>query len=225
MNIEGFGTKLVDQLVDLNMVKTPADLYTLTAEQLAELEHLGEKSAQKLVAALNKSKDTTYPRFLYSLGIADVGEATALALANDFGSLDELLAADEERLQEVPDVGPVVAANIRAFFHERHNVEVIEKLLASGVHWPAIERRSKDDLPLAGKTFVITGTLNSMTRDEAKARLQSLGAKVSGAVSKNTSYLVVGESAGSKADRAAELNVPILTEEFLQKLLAGSAQE
>ncbi len=225
MNIEGFGPKLVDQLVDLNIVKTPADLYSLTAEQLAELEHLGDKSAQKLMAALDKSKDTTYPRFLYSLGIADVGEATASALASDFGSLDELLAADDERLQQVADVGPIVAANIRAFFHEHHNLEVIDKLRAAGVHWPAVERTRKDELRLAGKTFVITGTLTSMTRDEAKARLQALGAKVAGSVSKNTTFVVVGDSAGTKAQKARELDLPTLTETNFLHLLNQSGAE
>jgi DNA ligase (NAD+) len=224
MNIEGFGPKLVDQLVDLDIVKTPADLYSLTAEQLEKLEHLGEKSAHKLVTALEKSKSTTYPRFLYSLGIADVGEATALALANDFGSLDELLAADDERLQQVPDIGPVVAANIRAFFHERHNLDVIEKLVAAGVQWLTGERRGRRELPLAGKTFVITGTLTGMTRDEAKARLQAMGAKVAGTVSKKTSYVVVGESAGSKAGRAGELGVPTLSEASFLEMLGSFVQ-
>jgi DNA ligase (NAD+) len=221
MNIEGFGPKLVDQLVDLNIVKTPADLFSLTAEQLAELEHLGEKSAQKLVAALDKSKNTTYPRFLYSLGIADVGEATALALANDFSSLDELLAADEERLQQVPDVGPIVAANIRAFFHEPHNLEVIDKLRAAGVQWPVVDQGAKRELPLAGKTFVITGTLTSMTRDEAKARLQALGAKVAGSVSKRTDVLVVGANAGSKLSDALAHGVVTWSETDLSSFLRG----
>jgi DNA ligase (NAD+) len=219
MDIEGFGPKLVDQLIELGLVKTPADLYKLNAEQLSDLEHMGEKSAQNLVAALDKSKTTTYPRFLYALGIADVGEATALALANDFGSLEDLLAADEERLQEVPDVGPVVAANIRAFFHERHNVEVIEELLAAGVRWPAIKRIARSELPLAGKTFVITGTLTGLTRDEAKARLQALGAKVAGSVSKHTTYVIIGENPGTKAGRAQELSVPTLQEPAFIDLL------
>jgi DNA ligase (NAD+) len=177
------------------------------------------------MAALDKSKDTTYPRFLYSLGIADVGEATALALANDFGSLDELLAADEERLQQVPDVGPIVAANIRAFFHERHNLDVIEKLRASGARWPAVERRPKHELPLAGKTFVITGTLTSMTRDDAKARLRALGAKVAGGVSKNTSFVIVGDNAGTKAQQARELHIATLTELNFLSLLNKSGAE
>ena len=219
MDIEGFGPKLVDQLIDLGLVKTPADLYRLNVEQLAELEHMGEKSADNLVAALEKSKATTYQRFLYALGIAEVGEATALALANDFGSLEELLAADDERLQEVPDIGPVVAANIRAFFHEKHNVKVIEELRAAGVHWPSTKRAAKSDLPLTGKTFVITGTLASMTRDEAKARLQALGAKVVGSVSRKTSYVIMGDSPGTKAQRARDLDVPILQETGLLALL------
>jgi DNA ligase (NAD+) len=216
LNIDGFGTKLVDQLVDGDIVKTPADLYELTAEQLADLERLGEKSAQKLMAAIEKSKDTTYARFLYGLGIGNVGEATALALANEFSSLDDLLEADEERLQQVSDVGPVVAAAIHAFFHERHNVDVIKALRAAGVRWPASARKAVRDSPLRGKTFVITGTLESMTRDEAKARLQALGAKVSGSVSKKTAALIVGAEPGSKLQTARSLNVETWSEAKLR---------
>ncbi|HVY66906.1 MAG TPA: NAD-dependent DNA ligase LigA [Gammaproteobacteria bacterium] len=219
LNIEGFGPKLVDQLVDGGLVETPADLYALTQEQLAELEHLGEKSASKLLAALAKSKDTTYARFLYALGIADVGEATALALANDFESLEELISADEERLQRVPDIGPIVAANIRAFFRERHNLDVIHKLRAAGVDWPATKRTRRENLPLLGKTFVITGTLSSMTRDEAKARLQALGAKVAGSVSKKTDVVVAGIDAGSKLDKALSLAIPTWPEAKLLEVL------
>jgi DNA ligase (NAD+) len=218
MNIEGFGTKLVDQLIDKGIVKTPADLYRLTAEQLAELERLGEKSAQKLVAAVEKSKKTTYARFLYGLGIGNVGEATALALATEFGDLKELLAADEERLQQVPDIGPVVAAAVHAFFHEPHNVQVIDALLAAGIHWPAARPKSRD-LPLRGKTFVITGTLQTMTREEAKARLQALGAKVAGSVSKKTTAVVVGTDPGSKLQAALSLNVETWSEEQLRSSL------
>jgi DNA ligase (NAD+) len=218
LNIEGFGAKLVDQLVDLGIVQTPADLYSLTAEQLAELDRLGEKSAQKLIAAVEKSKQTTYARFLYGLGIGNVGEATALALATEFGTLEELLAADEERLLEVPDVGPVVAAAIHAFFHEPHNVDVIRALLRAGIRWPAVAPRPRD-LPLRGKTFVITGTLQSMTRDDAKARLQALGAKVAGSVSKNTTALIVGADPGSKLQAAQSLNVEIWSEEQLRSSL------
>jgi DNA ligase (NAD+) len=215
LNIEGFGEKLVDQLVEQGLVKTPADLYRLTAEQLAELERLGEKSAQKRVAALEKSKQTTYARFLYGLGIGNVGEATALALANEFGTLEDLLAADEERLQEVPDIGPVVASAIHAFFHEPHNIEVIKALLAAGIRWPSAAPKSRD-LPLRGKTFVITGSLQSMTRDEAKARLQALGAKVAGSVSKKTTALIVGADPGSKLQAAQSLDVEVWTEDQLR---------
>jgi DNA ligase (NAD+) len=218
LNIEGFGEKLVDQLVDKNLVETPADLYHLTIEQLAELERLGEKSAQKLASAVEKSKETTYARFLYGLGIGNVGEATALALANEFGTLDELLSADEERLQQVPDIGPIVAKAIRAFLHEPHNVEVIQALLAAGIHWPKLSPKSRD-LPLRGKTFVITGSLQTMTRDEAKARLQALGAKVSGSVSKKTTALIVGSDPGSKLQNAQALNVEIWSEDQLRSAI------
>jgi DNA ligase (NAD+) len=218
LNIEGLGSKVIDQLVDEEIVETPADLYALTADQLADLERLGEKSAQKLVAAIEKSKDTTYARFLYGLGIGNVGEATALALANEFGSLSELVAADEERLQQVPDVGPIVATAIHAFFRERHNLDVIEALQARGVRWPPPVAKSREQ-PLLGKTFVITGSLKTMNRDEAKARLQGLGAKVAGSVSKKTTALIVGAEAGSKLQAAQDLNVEIWSEEQLRSLL------
>ena len=218
LNIEGLGTKLIDQLVDTGIVKTPADLYKLRVEQLAELERLGEKSAQKLVAAIEKSKDTTYARFLHGLGIGNVGEATALALANEFGAIEELLAADDERLQQVPDVGPVVAAAIYAFLHEPHNIDVIQALIAAGIRWPATVAKSREQ-PLRGKTFVITGTLETMTRDEAKSRLQAMGAKVAGSVSKKTTAVVAGTDPGSKLQAAQSLNVEIWSEEQLRSLL------
>jgi DNA ligase (NAD+) len=221
LNIEGFGEKLVDQLVDKALVETPADLYRLTVEQLADLERLGEKSAQKLASAVEKSKETTYARFLYGLGIGNVGEATALALANEFGTLEDLLAADEERLQQVPDIGPIVAKAIRAFLHEPHNVAVIQALLAAGIRWPKAPPKSRD-LPLRGKTFVITGSLQTMTRDEAKARLQALGAKVSGSVSKKTTALIVGSEPGSKLQNAQALNVDIWSEDQLRSALGES---
>jgi DNA ligase (NAD+) len=221
LNIEGLGEKLIDQLVEQGIVKTPADLYALTVDQLAELERMGEKSAQKLIAAISKSKNTTYARFLYGLGIANVGEATALALANDFATLAELRAADEERLQQVPDIGPVVASAIHAFFHEPHNRKVIDDLLAAQIVWAAVPTKSRDQ-PLRGKTFVITGTLQTMTRDEAKARLQALGAKVSGSVSKKTTALIVGADAGSKLQAAESLNVEIWSEEQLRSVLGES---
>jgi DNA ligase (NAD+) len=180
---------------------------------------MGEKSAQKLVAALEKSKETTLPRFLYALGIREVGEATALALANDFASLADLIEADEERLEHVPDVGPIVASRVRSFLAEPHNREVITKLQAKGVRWPAPIRKTSQDLPLSGKTVVLTGTLSSMSREEAKARLIALGAKVSGSVSKKTHLVIAGESAGSKADRARELGIVVLGEADLLAMI------
>jgi DNA ligase (NAD+) len=214
LNIEGFGEKLIDQLVDNGMIKTAADLFGLRAETLAELERLGEKSANKLIAAVEKSKETSYARFLYALGIGNVGEATAAALANELRTLDDLLEADEERLQQVPDVGPVVATAIHAFFRQPHNLEVIQALREAGVRWPApAARRAREQQPLLGKTFVITGTLSTMTRDEAKARLEALGAKVSGSVSKKTTALIVGADAGSKLKNAESLGVPTWSED------------
>lgn len=224
LNIEGLGEKVIDQLIEQGSVETPADLYNLTIEQLAALDRMGEKSASKLVAAIDKSKATTLPRFLYALGISEVGEATALALANEFGTLEPLLEADERRLQEVPDVGPVVASSIHAFFKEPHNREVIEKLRLAGIHWPAIVPRPKTELPLAGRTFVITGTLGSMTRDEAKAQLQALGAKVAGSVSKKTDAVIVGTDAGSKAAKAEELGIRIISEVEFRDLVGATSE-
>jgi DNA ligase (NAD+) len=219
LNIEGLGEKLVDQLVDRGLVKTAADLYRLKAEQVAELEHMGEKSAQNVMTQLEKSKETTLARFLYALGIADVGEATAHALANDFGTLEDLLGANEERLQQVPDVGPVIAASIRAFFHEPHNRKVIDQLRKAGVRWPRVVSNPREALPLFGKTFVLTGTLSKMTRDEAKRALEARGAKVASSVSKKTTYVVAGENPGSKLDSARKHRVTILTEQDLATLL------
>jgi DNA ligase (NAD+) len=220
LDIEGLGTKLIDQLVDSEQVHTPADLFKLDVKQLTDLERMGEKSATKLVEAMTASKTTTLSRFLYALGIRDVGEATAAALASHFGELDPLLEATEEAIQEVADVGPVVAAHVRHFFQQKHNLEVIEELRKQGVKWPAQKRRSTENAgALSGKTFVITGTLDSMSRDEAGDRITALGGKVSGSVSKKTSYVVVGAEPGSKAQKAQELNVPILDEKGLLKLL------
>jgi DNA ligase (NAD+) len=220
LNIEGFGEKLIDQLVDNGMIKTAADLFRLSANDLADLERLGEKSASKLVTAVEKSKQTTYARFLYALGIGNVGEATAAALANELRTLDDLLEADEERLQQVPDVGPIVAAAIHAFFRQPHNLEVIEALRDAGVRWPApAARPAREQQPLLGKTFVITGTLGTMTRDEAKARLEALGAKVSGSVSKKTTALIVGADPGSKLNTASSLGVPTWSEDELRASL------
>ncbi|WJW76531.1 NAD-dependent DNA ligase LigA [Thiohalobacter sp. IOR34] len=217
MDIEGLGDKLVEQLVDKGLVHDVADLYSLTVEQLAGLERMGEKSARNLIAALEKSKQTRFERFLYALGIREVGEATARTLAQHFGDLDALMQADVETLEALPDIGPVVAQHIVNFFAEEHNREVIRKLLAAGVRWPKPKRARHQ--PLAGQSFVLTGALQSMTRDEAKARLEALGARVSGSVSKKTSYVVVGEAPGSKLARARELGVSVLDEpQFLDLL-------
>jgi DNA ligase (NAD+) len=221
MDIEGLGDKLVEQLVEQGLVENVADLYGLTLEQLAGLERMGAKSAENLLNALDKSKVTTLARFLFALGIREVGEATAQALAQHFGELDAIAGADGEALQAVPDIGPVVAQQVAAFFHEHHNREVIRKLQAAGVRWPKLERRAVSS-PLAGKTFVLTGTLSAMTRDEAKQRLQALGAKVTGSVSAKTDYVVAGDEPGSKLDKARSLNVKVLDErQFLELLDDG----
>lgn len=218
MNIDGLGDKLVAQLVETGLVKTVADLYHLTREQLITLERMGEKSAQNLLTAIEKSKHTTLPRFLYALGINQVGEVTAKQLARHFGDLEPLMQAHPEELQNVADVGPIVADSIHHFFHQPHNREVIAALIKAGIHWPQ-EKISRAHTPLAGKTFVLTGTLDSLSRDEAKARIEALGGKVSGSVSGKTSYVVVGAEAGSKADKARELGVAMLSErEFLALL-------
>ncbi len=219
MDIEGLGDKLVEQLVDSGLVHDPADLYTLTETQLCGLERMAEKSARNILLALDKSRETSLARFIYALGIHNVGETTAQILAQYFGSLQQLMAADEESLQSVPDVGPVVAHSIVTFFSQSHNREVIDKLIAAGLHWPDVEIKTEDALPLKGKTFVLTGTFSSMSRNEAKAALQALGAKVSGSVSKKTDYVVVGENPGSKAIKAGQLGVEILTEARLLQLL------
>jgi DNA ligase (NAD+) len=218
MDIEGFGEKLVDQLIDHGIVRTVADIYDLDSARLMELERMGEKSAENLIAALQASKETTFQRFLYALGIREVGEATALALANHFTTLDALLAADEAQLQAVPDIGPVVAHSIHAFFQEQHNKTVIDTLLARGIHWPTPVRASSSQAPLSGKTVVITGTLATMSRDEAKARLIALGAKVSGSVSKKTDFVIVGEDPGSKLEKARELQISVLSEDEVLQL-------
>lgn len=221
MDIDGLGDKLIEQFVEADLLHNPADIFHLHAhrEALAEWEGLGEKSVQKLMEAIEKSKQTTLPRFLFALGIREVGESTARQLAQYFGSLEKLLEASKETLQEVPDVGPVVAARIRDFVSEPHNHKVIEDLRAAGVHWPDLEGRGDGPRPFEGMTFVLTGTLDSMTRDEAKERIMTLGGKVTGSVSKKTTYVVAGESPGSKRDKAESLGVEILEEAELLKLL------
>lgn len=217
MDIEGLGDKLVEQLVDNNLITNVADIYHLKQSELENLERMGEKSAENLLEQIEKSKQTTLARFLYALGIREVGEATAKLLANQFRTLEALQAATEEELQAVPDIGPVVAAHIAHFFQETHNKKVISKLLAAGIHWPAVTEAKHQ--PLAGKTFVITGTLNKFSREEAKEQLERLGAKVAGSVSAKTSYVVVGADPGSKYDKARALGVAILDEDGLLEML------
>ena len=217
MDIEGLGDKLVEQLVTSGLVNNVADLYNLSVEQLANLERMGKKSAENLVHALEKSRQTTLSRFLYSLGIREVGEATARELANYFGSLPAIQKASITELEAVSDIGPVVAQHIHAFFSEKHNKQVIQDLIGAKVRWPDVKKTGK--LPLAGKTFVITGTLTGMTREEAKEKLQALGAKVSGSVSGKTDYLVCGTEPGSKLVKANKLNVRVLEEKDFLALL------
>ena len=221
MDIEGFGDKLVEQLVERDWIKSPADIYALTREQLAGLERMGEKSAGNLIDAVEKSKHTTLPRLLYALGIPQVGEATALALAQNFGNLDSLLQADAARIQQVPDVGPIVAALVAAFVAAPEHRKVLKRLQELGVTWPDVEPLPTvaGDDTLVGQTFVVTGTLESMSRDEAQEALIALGAKVSKSVSKKTSYVVVGAEPGSKAQKAEELGVPTLDEKGFLALL------
>ncbi|CAM3653566.1 NAD-dependent DNA ligase LigA [Paracidovorax anthurii] len=221
MDIEGLGDKLVDQLVEGNVVRTLPDLYRLGLVALAALDRMAEKSAQNVLAALEKSKRTTLPRFLFGLGIRHVGEATAKDLARHFGSLDPIMDASVEQLLEVNDVGPIVAEAIRTFFDQPHNREVVEQLRACGVAWEEGPPAERATLPLAGKTIVLTGTLPTLGREEAKERLEAAGAKVAGSVSKKTSYVVAGEEAGSKLVKAQELGIPVLDEEGLLALLQG----
>ncbi len=218
LDIEGLGDKLVDQLVERKLIDHVADIYSLDVEALSGLERMGPKSAENLRAAIDASRSTTLARFIYALGIRDVGEATALNLARHFGDLPALRAATLEQLLQVDDVGPVVAERIHKFFAQPHNLEVIDRLIELGVHWPIEE--PAEQAPLIGQTWVLTGTLEQLTRDEAKARLQALGAKVAGSVSAKTTQVVAGPGAGSKLDRATELGVPVMDEDAFIKRLA-----
>lgn len=222
MDIEGLGEQLIEQLVDRGLVTTPADFYKLGLIALAELDRMAEKSAQNVLDALAHSKSTTLPRFIYALGIRHVGESTAKTLARHFGTLDALMAASEEEMLAVEDVGPVVAQSILGFFHDPLNRELIAQLRAAGVHWDesVVER---DAQPLTGKTFVLTGTLPNLKRDEAQALIEAAGGKVSGSVSKKTSYVVAGEEAGSKLVKAESLGIPVLDEEAFLQLLENPA--
>ena len=219
MDIDGLGEKIIDQLVDKNLVRDPGDLYLLTAVQLAELDRLGEKSARNLTDALERSKTTTLPRLIAALGIRHVGEATARQLAEYLGDLDHIMQAEEEALQDVPDIGPEVARSLAAFFGQERNRAVVKKLLDAGVHFPQVEARPTGSLH--GQTFVLTGSLASLTRPEAKQRLEALGAKVTSGVSKKTDYVVAGTDPGSKRDKAEKLGVPILSEAELLEKLSG----
>jgi DNA ligase (NAD+) len=219
LDIDGLGDKLVEQLVDDGLVHTPADLFGLTLDTLQGLERMGRKSAENLLAALERARHTTLERFIYALGIRHVGESTARDQAKHFGSLDALMRADEQQLLEVADVGPVVAASIAHFFAEPHNRKVIEALRKAGVTWPEGPKARAPAGKLAGTTWVLTGTLPHWTRDEAKERIEAAGGKVAGSVSSKTDYVVAGEAAGSKLDKARALGVKIIDEAALKKLL------
>jgi DNA ligase (NAD+) len=220
MDIDGLGAKLIEQFVEEDRIKNPSDIYHLTKEELAERERMGEKSAENLIGSIEKSKSTTLPRFLFALGIREVGEATAVSVASYFGNLPAIIEAETEKLVAVPDVGPVVAKRIRDFLDEDHNLEVMAKLQASGVHWADTEpMQVAEDGQLTGKTFVITGTLSGMTRDQAKDLIVKEGGKVTGSVSRKTSYLLAGDNAGSKLSKAQSLEVEVIDLDGLRNLL------
>jgi len=221
LDVEGLGQKLVDQLVTQDLIHNPADLFRLTVDQLSGLERMGQKSAENLVISLQKSRGTTLPRFLFALGIPEVGEATARSLAHHFGELDPILITTVEELQQVEDVGPIVANHIATFFQQPHNREVVQQLRDEGVHWEPVEQHSPVQQPLLGHNYVVTGTLSQMKRTEVKEQLQALGAKVTGSVSGKTTALICGADPGSKRTKAASLGVPIMDEEALLLLLSA----
>ncbi|PKO63481.1 MAG: DNA ligase, partial [Betaproteobacteria bacterium HGW-Betaproteobacteria-17] len=221
MDIEGLGDKLVDQLVDRGLVNTPADVYGLSLETLAGLDRMAEKSAANLLAAIEASKATTLARFIFALGIRNVGETTAKDLAKHFGALDTLIAATEAELLAVRDVGPIVAQSIIQFFAEPHNLDVVNKLRGAGVHWDESTSMQQSTGILAGKTLVLTGALPTLTREAAKEMIEAAGGKVAGSVSKKTDYVVAGLDAGSKLTKAQALGVTLLDEAGLQALLAS----
>jgi DNA ligase (NAD+) len=219
MDIEGLGDQLIEQLVDRDIIHTAADLYKLGLVKLAALDRMADKSAQNVMSALEKSKSTTLGRFVYALGIRHVGEATAKELAAHFGNIDGLMQASEEQLLEVADIGPVVARSLLAFFADPLNRELVEQLRAAGIHWPENLPAVGGSKFLLGKTFVLTGSLPTLTRDAAAAMIEAAGGKVTGSVSKKTSYVVAGAEAGSKLTKAEELNIPILDEDGFRTLL------
>ncbi|MBQ4834545.1 NAD-dependent DNA ligase LigA [Pseudoalteromonas sp. MMG010] len=221
LDIDGLGDKIVDQLVDRELIKTPADLFILKQGHFESLERMGPKSAKNLVHALEDAKATTLAKFIYSLGIREVGEATAQNLANYFLTLDKIISANTDSLIQVSDVGDIVANHVRGFFTEQHNIDVVNALIEQGIHWPDINVATTEEQPLAGLTYVLTGTLNTLNRNDAKARLQNLGAKVSGSVSAKTDALVAGEKAGSKLTKAQDLGIEVLTEQQLIDLFVA----
>jgi len=219
MDIDGLGDKLVEQLVNAGLIRNVSDIYHLQTKQLLKLERMAEKSAANLINAIEKSKQTTLPRFLYALGIPQVGETTALTLASNFTDIDSIRSASIEDLQSLDDIGPVVALDVSTFFRQPHNLEVIERLIMAGIYWPAIEKQTQQGSSLSGKVIVITGTLTDISRSDAKAGLQALGAKVSSSVSGKTDFVIVGEKPGSKAAKAIELGIELLDEKSLMKIL------
>ena len=220
LDVDGLGSKLIEQLVAIDRIQTAADLYHLERDELAGMDRMGEKSAENLLAAIERSKDTTLARFLYGLGIREVGEATARSLAAHYGKLTSIMKADEESLQTVQDVGPIVASRIHSFFAEKHNQKVVKGLIDSGLTWKETKASPKAaDGPLAGKIFVLTGTMSNMTRDEAKDKIQAAGGKVTGSVSKKTNFVVYGDNAGSKLTKAQKLGIETIDEDALQKIL------
>jgi DNA ligase (NAD+) len=223
LDIEWLGDKLVDQLVDSGVIRTLPDLYRLGLTSLAALDRMADKSAQNVLAALEKSKQTTLPRFLYGLGIRQIGEATAKDLAKHFGNLDAIMNATQAQLLEVRDVGPIVAHSLHTFFAQPHNREVVEQLRAVGIIWEEGAPAERAAQPLLGQTFVLTGSFPTLSRDQAKDLLEAAGAKVSGSVSKKTNYVVAGEEAGSKLDKAKELGVAVIDEAQMLALVAGQA--
>lgn len=220
LDIDGLGDKLVDQLTDAGLIHTAADLYQLTESQISGLERMGQKSAQNLLKAIKDSQQTTLPRFIYALGIREVGEATALTLANELKTIEAIECISRDDLQKLPDIGPVVAQRIRAYFNNEANKKTIRSLIDSGVHWPEIRSTHRDELPLKDTTIVLTGKLTQLTRSEAKQGLQNLGAQVTGSVSKNTDYVVAGSDAGSKLNKAQDLGVTVVDEDWLMKRLS-----
>jgi len=220
LDVDGLGSKLIEQLVAIDRIETAADLYHLERDELAGMDRMGEKSAENLLAAIERSKDTTLARFLYGLGIREVGEATARSLAAHYGKLTSIMKADEESLQTVQDVGPIVASRIHSFFAEKHNQKVVKGLIDSGLTWKETKPSPKAaDGPLSGKIFVLTGTMSNMTRDEAKDKIQAAGGKVTGSVSKKTNFVVYGDNAGSKLTKAQKLGIETIDEDALQKIL------